>query len=206
MRNHAGSLLGLAIFASIASCLTFALAEISACSNNGSAGDASYGPNQPLGAPCDSTLTSPCAAAATSCSVNSCTDGVCSQFLVDASAACAPGDAAFPVPPINSLCTKSSDCDAGEQCGYLAGGGCGVTGVCVAPATISVPAACGCTGLPDPYIAPGFTSAPAASPGACDDSGADAGEDAGSDASEAADANDAASARDAADASDGAPE
>ena len=45
--------------------------------------DASIGPGQPLGAPCNPSLPNPCAPAATACSVNVCVAGVCTQFIAD---------------------------------------------------------------------------------------------------------------------------
>jgi len=185
----------LAVFAAAGACALFAF---SACSSDdsGASPDASVGSGQPLGAACDSTLASPCVAPVSSCTANVCTDGVCTEFVVDASASCSIGDAGFFIPPVNSLCTTSSDCDGGALCGFLAVAGCTVTGVCVAPlANGSLPPpACGCNGQPDPYIATDFTGAPASSPVACEDAGPgdDAGLDAASDDAQAADANDGA--------------
>jgi hypothetical protein len=132
---------------------------------------------------------------------------VCTQFIADSGGACAVGDAALP--PITTLCVTNTDCDGG-LCGYLAAGGCSITGVCF-PASASngtlPPAACGCNGLPDPYITNDFTGTPAAYPGPCVDGGPDAGSEGGVDsgADAGADAGLDASV-DAADASDGAPE
>jgi hypothetical protein len=182
---------------------------LAACSTSNTSStsqeDASIGPDQPLGAACNASLSNACVAAASSCSINQCTSGVCLQFIVDAGGVCAVADAALPF--VNSLCVTNSDCDGG-LCGYLAVGGCSVTGVCFPPnassGTLPSPA-CGCNGLPDPYVATGFTGAPAASPGACVDGGADGGIEAGADGG--VDAGiDASDAGDASDASDGAPE
>jgi hypothetical protein len=201
-----------AAFAAFAA-LAGSAAPFVACSSNGNAAasDASVGALQPLGSPCDSTLANPCALAPTACSVNVCTAGTCQQILVS-DPSC--GDTGA-LPPPNALCATSADCEAGV-CGFLSGAGCNVTGVCVVPvADASLPSpACGCDGLPDPYIASGFASAPASSASACVDGGLDDGsspdaesaDDASSSADSAADAAPGhdAGAPDAADAADGA--
>jgi hypothetical protein len=161
--------------------------------------DASIGPGQPVGAPCNASLSNPCAASTTSeCGVSSCVGGVCVSYVLEGGAC---GDAALP--PVNALCTTNADCDGG-LCGYLATGGCSVTGVCFAVTASSgtlPPAACGCNGLPDPYVTQDFTGTPAASPGPCVDGGPDA-SDAGGDASDAGTGGDASDAGTGADASD----
>jgi hypothetical protein len=191
-------LLSLACFA-LALALPGASAILAACSSSEPPA-APIGPLAALGAPCDGTLTNPCAPAATGCSANVCTSGVCTQILVSGDPSC--GDAGS-LPPTNSLCASNADCEAGV-CGFLAGAGCSVTGVCVAPELdASLPsAACGCNGSPDPYVASGFVAAPASSPGACvDGGGVDAAADGADDASDAA-TGDAATAGDASDSGD----
>jgi hypothetical protein len=172
-----------------------AVLALAACSggNSSSSEDASLGPGQPLGAACNASLTNPCVAPLSGCTVNQCASGVCVEYIVDAGGSCAVADGALP--PINGLCVTNSDCDGG-LCGYLAAGGCSITGVCF-PASASngvlPPPACGCNGLPDPYVTSDFTGTPAASPAPCADGGPDASVDSGVDAA-------------GADASDGAPE
>jgi hypothetical protein len=117
------------------------------------------------------------------------------QYIEDAGGSCSVGDGAS-LPAVGALCATNADCDGG-LCGFLAVGGCGVTGVCF-PVTSSngtlPPPACGCNGLPDPYVTADYVGAPAASAGP--DTGADSSADAGADSS----------ADTGSDASDGAPE
>jgi hypothetical protein len=198
MRSAAAGIL--AAVAVSGACVLFAFAACSS-DDSGASPDASIGPAQPLGAPCDPTLTAPCSPSPSPCAVSVCTDGVCTELLVDASAVCL-GEGGVPLPPVNGLCATSSDCEAGTLCGFLAVGGCSITGVCVLPlANGSLPPpACGCSGQSDPYITNDFTAAPASSPGACVDGGPDAGGGDGGDAASPADGSSSA------DASDGAPE
>jgi hypothetical protein len=160
---------------------------------------------------CNSALANPCAAATSSCAAVLCTDGVCTQFVVDGGPACSIADTGtFVIPPVNPICSSSADCDGGALCGFLASAGCTVTGVCIAPGSGTLPApACGCNGQPDPYLTNDFTVAPASSPGACVDAGPDAGSDAGEDAGSGGGGDagmDGASSDGAGDAGDGAPE
>lgn len=106
----------------------------------------------------------------------------------------AQADSAVVLPPTGSLCTQNADCDGGV-CGYYAAAGCGAPGVCVAPADAGpVTPACGCDGQPDPYLANGFTAAPASSAGACIHAGDASADDAGGeDATAGNDAGDAGS-------------
>jgi len=192
-----------------------AFVSLSACSGGGNAAsaDASVGPGQALGAACNSSLADPCAPSQSSCAAVLCTDGVCTQFVIDGGPSCSIADTgAVIIPPVSALCTSSADCDGGALCGFLASGVCTVTGVCVAPASGTLPTpACGCNGQPDPYIASDFTAAPASSPGACVDAGPDAGQEAGSDGgvdagSDAASEDGSIDAGGSSDAGDGAPE
>jgi hypothetical protein len=139
---------------------------------------------------------------------------VCTSIVLeDAGPACAPGGDAS-LPPTGAPCATSSDCDGGELCGFYPAAGCLATGVCLIPAATSsgLPSpACGCSGLPDPYVANGFTGAPASGTGPCVDGGPEGGAtDGGADATAAPDATiDAgvdASVDAGADANDGAPE
>jgi hypothetical protein len=181
------------------------LAAYAACSSNSPssstppAADGSFGPLQPVGAGCNETLANPCLAASTGCSVVACLAGVCTLTPLAEDPSCA--DVALPM--TNTICDSGAACASGV-CGFLVAEGCSVVGVCVEPvdASAALPPACGCSGLPVPYVAVGFTAAPASSPGACVDGGSaeagdDAGdggagdgegEDAGSDASDAGDA------------------
>jgi hypothetical protein len=201
-----------------------AIPALPACSNSDSAAssdggsDATIGPSQAVGAPCNEAIASPCVASTDGCSAVACLGGVCTVTPLGENADCA--DVALPM--TNTLCDSGAACASGV-CGFLVGEGCSVQGVCVTPvdASAALPPACGCDGLPDPYVAVGFTASPAASPVACDDSGAtDAGEDGAGDGSMSdgsigndaqgadagVDASDGASARDAATASDASPE
>ncbi len=163
--------------------LLAACALPAACSTSSasSSPDASIGASQPVGAPCDESLPNACAPLddAGACFVDTCLAGVCRVTPVSAASGASCGDAGSSLPPTNALCATDADCDGGA-CAYYAAGGCATAGVCVAPLSGSLPApACGCDGLPDPYVGDGFTARPASSPGACTDGGEDdGGEDA----------------------------
>ncbi len=173
------------------------LPSFTACSSvEGAAADASLGALQPPGAACDPALPNACAPGTSTCTANLCISGLCTTVPSN-DPTC--GDANG-IPPTNTLCASSADCDGGV-CGFLAGAGCGVTGVCVTPLVSALPAACGCDGLPDPYVGDGFTARPASSPAACSDGGLEDGAvDAGAD-SAAIDAGGSDSAAEAGDAS-----
>ena len=190
----------------LASCVASVACSNDSASTTGTV-DASFGPLQPIGAGCNASLTNPCVPAASACSVVACLASVCTVTPVADAPACA--DVSLPM--TNTLCDSGADCESGV-CGYLVSEGCSVPGVCVAPvdASAMLPPACGCDGLPDPYVASGFAAAPALSPVACVDGGGaeggvDAG-DAGSDASREAGDDDAGSGEDAESASDAASE
>jgi hypothetical protein len=182
-----------------------ALAALAGCSSNDSAAgpdaatDATIGPLQAVGAACSDSVASPCVASADGCSAIACLGGVCTLTPLGENSSCA--DVALPI--TNTLCDSGAACVTGV-CGFLVGEGCSVLGVCVTPvdASAALPPACGCDGLPDPYVAVGFTASPASSPVACVDGGGvdDAG-DGGADDASAGDASDAGTA-DASDASD----
>jgi hypothetical protein len=115
---------------------------------------------------------------------------VCTQFDTDAGGTCSAD-----VAPCNS----TSDCELGLTCGFPVAGGCGIQGTCINPplpcendaaSCGSESAVCGCNGLPDPFVVPGYAASPVASTVACPDGGPvlEAGTDAASDASDASDA------------------
>jgi hypothetical protein len=156
-----------------------ALPACSSSTPSSSAGnDASFAPNQEAGAACDPSVANACAASTSPCFVNVCTSGTCEPLLVeDAGAGCAVQQDAS-LPGTGAVCATSSDCDGGQVCGFYASAGCVATGVCVTAATTASglpPAACGCNGLADPYVATDFTGAPAVSATPCANGGLDAG-------------------------------
>jgi hypothetical protein len=123
---------------------------------------------QPIGAPCDPSIPMPCVPTGDPCLGVLCgATRVCTQFVTDAGPPCSSGA---------SPCTTSADCDQGLSCGFPVGAGCAAQGQCIdapllcendAAACVTPGPACGCDGLPDPYVAPGYATSPASSPGAC---------------------------------------
>jgi hypothetical protein len=108
-----------------------------------------------------------------------------------------------------ALCATTADCDLGLTCGFPIGGGCTTQGQCINPPLPcqndasncgTEPPVCGCDGLPDNVVSPGYAASPVASSIACPDGGPvfDAGSPDASDAGDAADASAAADAADAA--------
>lgn len=217
--------------------LAFALATLAslssvvpACSSNGSSaadvdagGDGAIAPNQPLGAPCNPSLPSPCFPGSP-CYEVSCdpTLGVCVEAVIPGP--CASGledgsvfafDSGADVQLVGSGCLSSGECPDEFVCGFLVADACSATGQCVIPEPPTstggaVYMGCGCDGEPVSYVTATQTSAPVASGTPCsaegeagvdasDDGSADGGSDSAPDSGGQADASDAnANASDAA--------
>jgi hypothetical protein len=128
------------------------------------------------GEPCDPSAADPCYPTGDPCLGVTCdpTQHICLQYdLEDAGPLCTHND----VP-----CATSADCATGLSCGFPAGGGCGAQGQCINPAFACDPGedaaacgtetpACGCDGLPDPFVVPGYASSPVGSLTPCPDGG-----------------------------------
>jgi hypothetical protein len=174
--------------------LPFAVVAIAACSTAptpASNGLDAAAP-QAVGATCNPSSAAPCLPSGDRCVGVSCDPvlHVCTQFDTDAGPPCGADIAP---------CTTSADCDLGLTCGFLASGGCSAKGQCINPPIAcetdaascgSEAPACGCNGLPDPFVIPGYATAPVASTTACPDGGTvfDSGSPDRSDASGTADA------------------
>ena len=201
---------------------------VPACSSNGAAsspdsgGDGAIGPDQPVNAPCDPSLASPCLAGSP-CYVVTCDPVamVCLQSPVQG--ACSSEvdgslfsfDGSVDVATVNAGCFTNADCSDDTVCGFSIIDACTATGRCVFPepptfADGGVYMGCGCDEEPVSYVTSTDTSAPVASGSPCvvsSDAGVDTGADAtaldgagGDDASDASDANVADSADSSADA------
>ncbi len=126
--------------------------------------DAASGP-QPVGAPCDPAIASPCLPTGDDCLGVYCDPNahVCTQYVTDAG------------PPCNASatpCMTSSACDLGLTCGFPIGAGCGAQGVCIdvalsceddAAACSGGGTACGCGGGPVSVVIAGYASGPSPS-------------------------------------------
>jgi hypothetical protein len=138
--------------------------------------DAASGP-QPVGAPCDPALATPCLPS-DGCLVIACDPVllVCTESIADAGPTCNGGAAP---------CTTSSDCDVGLTCGFPIGAGCSATGACLNPpllceddaaACVTSGTVCGCSGAPVALVIQGFAAGPTPSPpGSCSTDAGDAG-------------------------------
>jgi hypothetical protein len=184
------------LFASLASIVSLVCAEsaaLVACSTSPSlaSGGADAASPQAVGAPCDLASPQPCLPSGDRCTGVVCDPvlRVCTQFDTDAG-----GECSADVAP----CSSTADCDLGLTCGFPVAGGCSAKGTCINPplpcendaaSCATEPPVCGCNGLADPFVIPGFAVAPVASAGVCVDGGAAL--DGATDAPSATDAADA---------------
>lgn len=128
---------------------------------------------QAVGAACEPSSPEPCLPTGDVCTGVFCDPAlhVCTQFDTDAGPPCNASAAA---------CATSADCDLGLTCGFPVAGGCTAGGRCIDPplpcendaASCGTGApVCGCDGLPDPLVVPGYAVSPVATAMACADSG-----------------------------------
>lgn len=160
--------LGLCLLAPPVGALLVGCASTASSAGTKPAADAASGP-QPVGAPCDPSLASPCLGAGDPCLTIACDPLtlVCTEEGGDASAVCNGGARA---------CAKNADCDLGLVCAFPLAGGCGAAGICLNPplpcqadaaACATGGTACSCDGATVPIIVPGFATAPAVNAGPC---------------------------------------